>query len=309
MIAEPGGSAVSGGVSSRMGYICLLLAAFFWGMYGPVSRWFLQLGLSSQEIAFLRCAVGCFCFGLHAVIRGQWRIAPRDLPKIVLFGMIGLGLLNISYQVAVRECGAAFAVILLYSAPAWVALISVRILRHPLSRRCIGSMVAAMIGVALVTLSGSTENRLTLFGTGAALAAGFFYALHFPWNYHWRNKYSPVTLYFYAMLGGALLLFPLAGYPADLAAKPVRVWLHVLPGLVLVTYLPYLCYGSGMRGVNPAPAAVIVNLEPVIGCAAAYLWWHERFSPSGWFGAALVISAVFLLVAGKQGEERRARDN
>ncbi len=276
----------------RTGYALLALAAFFWGMYGPVSRGLFELGFNAHEIAFLRCAVGCACFSLHALCTKNLRVRPADAPRLVLFGMIGLGLLNISYQVAVHESGAAFAVVLLYTAPAWVALMSALLFKHRLGRRCLFAMGTAMLGVALVSLAGDTDGRLSLLGASTALASGFFYALHFPWNFKWRGTYSPITLYAWAMLGGALLLAPFA----DLSRHSPLAWLQTLAGLVVVTYLPYLCYGLGMRSVNPAPAAVIVNLEPVIGCAAAFLWWNERFSPPGWLGAVLVIAAVFVLV-------------
>ena len=284
------------GASPQAGYALLALAAFFWGLYGPVSRYFLSLGLESQEIAFLRCLVGCVCFGLHAAQRGTCRMAPGDLLKTLLFGFIGLGMLNISYQLAVRETGAALSAILLYTAPAWVALMSAVLFRHKLTWLCLVAMATAMLGVVLVTFAGSTGNTLSLFGIVCGLASAFFYALHFPWNYHWRGRYSPILIYFYAMLGGALLLLPFAG----LTAKPVLVWLQVLAGLVFVTYVPYLCYGLGMRNVTPTPAAIIVNLEPVVACLVATLWLNESFTPGGWLGTGLVIGAVFLLVAGSE---------
>ena len=280
----------------RFGYALLALAALFWGLNGPVARHFFSLGLTAPELAFLRCATGAFCFGLHAVFRKEWHVAPRDLPKLLLFGSACLGLFTLSYQTSVYENGAAPAVILLYTAPAWVALLSRIVLGHRLKRRTIAAIGIAMAGVFLITLAGSTDKRLSWIGITAGLASALLYALHFPWNFRWRGIYSPITLYSYAMLGGALLLLPFSGF----TARPAPVWLQVFPGLALITYLPYLCYGLGMRSVNPMPAAVIVNLEPLIGCVAAYLWWNEQFAPSGWLGAGLVIGAVFLLIYGKK---------
>ena len=153
-----------------------------------------------------------------------------------------------------------------------------------------------MAGVFLVTLAGNADSRLSWLGVMAGLASALFYALHFPWNFRWRGIYSPAALYGYGMLGGALFLLPFA----ELTARPALIWLQLFPVLALTTYLPYLCYGLGMRSVHPAPAAVIVSLEPVVGCAAAYLWWNEFFSLPGWLGAGMVIGAVFLLIHGKK---------
>ena len=283
----------------RGGYLLLALAALFWGLNGPVARHFFSIGLSVSEFAFLRCATGAFCFGVHALFCNTWRIAPRDLPKLLLFGMACLGLFTLSYQTSVYESGASLAVILLYTAPAWVALMSRAFLGHKLSRRTLAAIGIAMAGGLLITLAQSADSRLSMLGIAAGLVSALLYALHFPWNFRWRGIYAPVTLYAYAMLGGALLLLPYAG----LTARPALVWLQLFFGLALITYLPYLCYGLGMRSINPTPAAVIVNLEPVVGCIAAYLWWNEQFTLPGWLGAGLVIGAVFLLIYGKKTPE------
>ena len=280
------------------GYALLAIAAFLWCMYGPVSRYFLSLGLSSQEIAFMRCLVGSLCFGLHAVIRNEWRVVKADVPKLLLFGTLGLGMLNISYQFAVRESGAALAVILLYTAPVWVALRSFFFLNHAISRRAVASIALAMCGAILVAAGSASDSRLSWLGIICGLGSAIFYALHFPWNFRWRNVYSPITIYSYAMLGGMLLLLPFSG----LRAASAFICLQTLPLFILVTYLPYMCYGIGMRSVNPTPAAVIVNLEPLVGCVAAYLWWNEQFTLWGWLGAAMVTGAVFLLVIGDTQE-------
>ena len=281
---------------THLGYFLLALAAVFWGLNGSIARHFFSLGLTVPELAFLRCATGAFCFGLHAVARKEWRVASHNIPKLLLFGMVCLGLFTLSYQASVHESGAALAVILLYTAPAWVALLSRAFLKHRINRRTLAAIGIAMTGVFLITLAGSANDRLSWLGVTAGLASAFLYALHFPWNFRWRGIYSPITLYAYAMLGGAILLLPFTAF----VVLPALVWLQVLPGLALITYLPYLCYGQGMRSVHPAPAAVIVNLEPIVGCLTAYLWWNEQFTLPGWLGAGLVIGAVFLTILGKK---------
>ena len=290
------GQSPSASSRARIGYVLLALAAFFWGLNGPFARHFFSLGLRIPELAFLRCATGAFCFGLHVVLRKEWRIAVTDCPKLLLFGMACMGLFTLSYQSSVHESGAALAVVLLYTAPAWVALLSRVFLKHRLSRHTLAAIGVAMAGVFLITLTGSPNTRLSWLGVMAGLVSAFLYALHFPWNFHWRSIYSPAVLYAYATLGGALFLFPFV----EFTARPALVWLQVFPGLALSTYLPYLCYGLGMRSVNPTPAAVIVNLEPVVACVVAYLWWNEQFTLSGWLGAGLVIGAVFLMIHGKK---------
>ena len=64
---------------------------------------------------------------------------------------------------------------------------------------------------------------------------------------------------------------------------------------VLSSYVAYLASCRSLQLISPVKAAVIGNIEPVLGTFWVWLLWHENFSPIGWTGSALVISAVFLL--------------
>ena len=77
-------------------------------------------------------------------------------------------------------------------------------------------------------------------------------------------------------------------------------WLFAL-GL-LTCYMAYICYGQGLKRISLVRAAVTCHLEPVLGTLWVWLFWNESFSAAGWFGGALVLSAVFLLTTDKSGE-------
>ena len=55
-----------------------------------------------------------------------------------------------------------------------------------------------------------------------------------------------------------------------------------------------------MRRISPVRAAVVSNLEPVVGTLLAWAWWHESFSPLGWTGGVLVLAAVFILTTDRR---------
>src|SRR5687768_3067911 len=108
--------------STHLGYAYIIAAALLWATIGPAARFALRAGLDPLEISFWRAAIGGLLFALHAATRGQFRIARRDVPAVGGFALLGVTIFYWSYFRAVELGGAALAAILLYTAPAWVAL-------------------------------------------------------------------------------------------------------------------------------------------------------------------------------------------
>ena len=137
-----------------MGAGYLFLAAALWGLLGPVARLAFQEGLSPLEVAFYRAVLAWPLFLFHALRLRRIRVEGRDLPWILLFGLVGVSLFYGAYQLAVGRAGAALASILLYTAPAWVALFSRLFLREPLGPRGGVALALTLLGVGLIGWGG-----------------------------------------------------------------------------------------------------------------------------------------------------------
>lgn len=282
---------------SFSGYGYALLAAGLWGLLGPVSRLCLSEGTEPLEVAFWRAFIGGLCFAAHGLFRHELIVRPAHGAVFCLFGVLGISLFFGAYQMAVRESGAALTVVLLYTAPVWVALFSRVLFGELFTRRKLAALAVAFGGTALVCLSGgSAGGPSSWLGIACGLAAGFFYATHYPFYAWWKSRYSTATLYTFMLLAGALALAPCVTF----TPHSVVTWAGFVFLGVLCTYGAYLAYGAGLRRISPVRAAVVSNLEPVIGTLLAWAWWHENFSLSGWLGGGLVLAAVFILTTDRQ---------
>jgi drug/metabolite transporter (DMT)-like permease len=286
------------------GYAYALLAAALWALLGPVSRLCFAEGIEPLEVAFWRAAIGGACFVTHGFVRGQMVVRPRHALFFCLFGVAGVSLFFAAYQNAVRASGAALAVVLLYTAPAWVALFSRFLFRDALTARKLAALAVALAGTVLVCLSGGSLGAApSTAGILCGLGAGLLYATHYPFYVWWQNRYSTSTLYAFMLLAGALALFPFVFFSPH---KSPAAWAAILCLGLLCTYGAYLAYGQGLRRISPVRAAVISNLEPVLGTLLAWLWWNESFGLGGWIGGSLVLAAVFLLTLERKKPESRA---
>jgi len=270
-----------------MGYLYMLLAASSWALIGPVSRLAQAAGLSPVEIAFWRALIGGGLFAAHALVLRQALPRGRDLGGVVLFGLSGVSLFYLSYQLAVAYGGAALASVLLYTAPAWVVIGSLVFLRQPVGRIQLFLVAVTLLGVLLLSWP-QQGFKTSLAGIVWGLASGLAYALYYIYGKLQFIRYSPTALFAVALPVGAIGLLPWVSF----APKSANAWCSLLVLSLVSTYLAYWFYSLGLRRLEATRASLVATLEPVLASLLAFVWWGERFSPLGYAGAAMIVLAV-----------------
>lgn len=273
------------------GALLILLAACLWGLLGIFGKYALAAGLHPLEVAFWRAVLGGALFAAHAGLTGAALPRGRDLGLTALFGLAGVSVFYGAYQLAIREGGAALASVLLYTAPAFVAVMAWRLLGEPLGGREWSGVLLTLAGVGLISLGGGTGVRVTVAALGFGLLSGLTYALYYLFGKRFFGRYTPAALYAVALPVGALGLAPFVPF----AAKTPAAWALLAAIAVPCTYLAYLAYGAGLRHLPATRASVIASLEPVVAALLAALLFGERLSPSALLGAALVVGAALAL--------------
>ncbi|WP_418764868.1 DMT family transporter [Mailhella sp.] len=269
-----------------------VLAALAWAIIGPVSRVCFAEGMEPATVAFWRMAVSGFCFLAHALLRGGLHARGRDLASMVLFGAVNVSLVILSLQISIQKSGGAIAIILMFTAPAWVALFSRLLFHEAINASKMTALALAMVGTSLVCLSGgSLGGEVSYLGIACGLLSGFTYAFQFLFFTWYKDRYSTQALF-------AMTFIP-AAFVLSFFAKFEPVSMHAVCALfvlsVVSTYVSYFWYGQSLRYLSPVQAAILGNLEPVVSTLLCWWLWNENFSLIGWVGCALVIGSVLLL--------------
>jgi len=278
------------------GFLYVVCAAFMWGSTGIFAKELLAEGIAPLEIAFWRAMLGWVLFAVHAFLRKQVSVRRNDLPVICGFGIICITLFYGSYQIAIRDIGMAMAAVLLYTAPAWVALMSWLLLKEEMTPVKMLSVLITIIGVGCIclgpTIVSATTMPLNTFGLSMGLISGFTYALYYIFGKKFFHKYPTPTIFLYALPIGSAMLFPFI----EFEHKTPYAW-GLLVGLAVVTaYGAFSAYYAGLKRLEATYASVIATFEPVVAAVFAYLLFDEHFSLSGYAGSCLIIAAVFLVV-------------
>ncbi|MEJ2290404.1 MAG: DMT family transporter [Deinococcales bacterium] len=273
------------------GYLLVLTAAVLWGLLGVFAKGILADGLGPLEISFWRATLAGGAFLVHALARGRLRLARRsDALPFLGFALIGVTLFYASLNLSIAAGGVSLAVILMYSAPAFVVVLAALLLGERLSATKVTLVVLATLGVVLVARGGGAGIDANVRSVAWGLAAGISYASYYIFGKWVLQRYAPVTIYALVLPVGALGLLPLVHFHA----KRPGTWLLLLALALVSTYLAYLAYYTGLKRIEASRAVLVATLEPVVAATLAALLFDERFGPWGLVGAALILVSALL---------------
>lgn len=290
------------------GYGLVLTAAFLWGLIGPICTFIYMEGVSPLETALWRAVFGWVFFLIHAFAARQVRVAPSSLPILFGFGLVCISVFYGSYQTSIGRLGVGLAAVLLYTAPAWVAVLSRLVLGErigPAKAACVGMTIA---GVACISLGpqllGGHDLRLDVVGLGVGLLSGFTYALYYIFGKKYLCRFETPTVFVYAMPVGALSILPFV----EFTHKTPTAWILLVALGLITSYGAFSVYYAGLKRLEATRAAVVATFEPMVAAVFGFALFGERFGPTGWAGSLLIIGAVLLVVMAGERKTPLSRD-
>ena len=282
------------------GYMLVILAALCWATIGlfytvAVKRF----ALSPWTVITYRTLLA------SAVLGGALAFRRTPFPRVrrehwpLFVGYVGIGIVVFYavYMYAILSVGVGVAAVLLYTAPAWVALMAGLFLREPITPRVGAALLLTWVGVALVAQVYDLQGmRLNGWGVLAGLAAGLTYGLYSVFQKVAVRYYPPWAVQWHGLFWGGLLFA--VTQPPEALLLPLRepaVW-PWLAGLALLPTLGGgLAYATGVQWVPISVASIVATLEPVAATVLGYVFLGERLTWAQWVGATCILLAVGLL--------------
>lgn len=277
-----------------VGYALVAFAALLWALLGVFSKSLLGSGLTPTEIAFWRAAIGGALFAVHAALEGGLRLQRRsDALAFVAFALVGVTLFYTALNLAIEAGGVSLAFILLYSAPAFVAVLAALLLGERLTPTKAALVAMSVAGVVMVVQGGDSGMTVSARSVTWGLVAGASYASYYLFGKWVLARYRPATVYAIVMPIGALGLAPLTPFAALTDPAP-RTWLLLVLMAALSTYLAYFVYYTGLKRVEASRAVLVATIEPVVAAVLAAWLFGERLGALGVVGGALIVGAAML---------------
>ena len=282
--------------------LCVLAAAVLWGCMGLFVRRLNAAGIQALEVVELRVLVGLALAGAYLVLfhRERLRVRVRDLWCFFGTGVCSLLFFSWCYFTGMSMASLSVMGVLLYTAPAFVMLMSALLFRERLSAAKLIALAMTFAGCCLV--SGLGGARLSGGALLLGLGAGFGYALYSIFSRFAINRgYDSWTITFYTFAfcaAGGIFLTDWRAIGGAVRADS-SLWLWILLLGLLTAFLAYLLYTRGLEGMESSRASILASVEPAVATVVGVLVFHEPLSVMNAAGIALVLGGIAVLSLGK----------
>jgi drug/metabolite transporter (DMT)-like permease len=297
------------GSSAWWGVAYATLAALLFGINGTVSKTVLESGLSSLRLVELRSVGAAVCLLVAVMLTRprSMRAEPRELAFLFAAGVVGIGLVQWFYFVAIARLPVGIALLLEYLAPVLV-VVWVRFVRHEQVRARLWAALALSVAGLVVVAQAWQGLRLDGIGVLAGFAAAASLAAYYLTSEKGLGTRDPLSLAAWTFTAAAVLwsvLQPWWTFPWDALTRPVPLpgplpevdmpaGLLVLWVVVLGTVVPYGLILAALRTLGSARTGLLGMAEPVLAGMVAWVVLGEALSAVQLAGAAVVLTGIVL---------------
>ncbi|HOP64978.1 MAG TPA: EamA family transporter [Spirochaetota bacterium] len=279
-------------------YILIISGAALWGLIGIFVKGLQEAGFTSMEIVVTRAISASLILFIYIALtdRALLKIKLSDIRYFIATGILSMAFFNWCYFTAIKEVSISIAVILLYTAPAFVIIISRFTFGERITKRKITALFLTVSGCILIAgpVSGA-EISISVRGFIIGLGSGLGYALYPVFAKPAGKKYSPVTITVYTFFFTALSLLPLSGISNIIRHINTPSIILYSAGLGLFpTALAYILYTRGLKHVEAGNAAIVSTIEPVVAILTGFIIFGERMSLLQTGGAMLILLSLII---------------
>ncbi len=291
-----GGVGNTGGRAATAAVMC---AGALWGTSCLFVKRLSAGGMTSvMQASFKMMITAAFYLVLLLVTdRKKLKAAPRDLPLFAAAGILSVGVFTLLHYYTLIRGQASVSISLLYTAPAWVMLLSAALFGERITRRKLAALVLTVLGCALVAGMFGEQYRTPPLIVGLSLLAGLCYGLYSVFAKIATRRYHPLTMTFYTFLFAMLVIVPFGHVPEAvrlMAADPPLVF-WCFGKSFFSTIIPYFLYTWGIRGTEAGRAAVCAALDPLVSALFGITVFHESANAAKLAGIACILVSVVLL--------------
>lgn len=279
------------------GYVLIAIAALFWGVSATAAKVLFNRNIPPLVLVETRVGISFLLLTLLLALAGREHLLRglRHWRQLALLGVVGMAGSNATYYLAIQQSNVPTAILVQYTAPAWVALYSVWRASERMTRGKFAALVLSLAGCAIAV---GAYDPAVLRLTGPGVAWGFAAALTFSFFNIYGGRLSRElghwTVLYYS-LGFAWLFWLITYSPAHLAGYTRADWRAFVLIALGSSLIPFGSYYWGLRYLRPTRALITSTLEPIFAILSSGIILGEDLAAFRWVGVAGVLGAVLLL--------------
>lgn len=262
----------------------------------------------SLTIAAYRLSLASLFYLIFTRLRQGPILAPfsRSQLKVVLLSGIFLTIHFATWITSLKYTSVASSVVLVQSAPIFVALGSAVVLKEHPSRRVLVGIIIACVGSAIISAHDFSLDRHSIVGNvlavgGAIGAAGYLLAGRRLRTNIDIFRYVTVV---YSVAAVLLILLALGSGVSFAGFRPVDYWLLVAVALI-PQVVGHTSINWALKYFSATAVAVIILGEPIGASLLALLLLGEKLTMIQIAGGFIILSGVLLTLWGETAASRQ----
>jgi drug/metabolite transporter (DMT)-like permease len=251
--------------------------------------------ISAGALSLGRLLVGSAALGLMVAIRREPLPARRDLPLIVVCGLLWFGIYNVALNEAERHIDAGTAAMLVNVGPILIALLAGVLLHEGFPRSLLTGSAVAFAGAIVIGLATSDGGLAASGGAALCLVAALSYAGGVVSQKPVLARVSALQVTFLACTIGAIACLPFAPTLVDevghASGSAIRwtVYLGLVP-----TALAFTTWAYALSHTTAGRMGATTYLVPPLAILMAWLILDETPPALAIAGGALCLIGVVL---------------
>jgi drug/metabolite transporter (DMT)-like permease len=232
--------------------------------------------LSAGPLTLLRLAVGTAALGAMVLVRRDAWPARRDLPRVVLIGVLWFGAYNLMLNTAERRVDAGTASMLVNVSPILIALIAGVALKEGLPRSLLLGVAVSFSGVLVIGFGSAQHGNTDWLGAALCVGAAVVYSISVIVQKPLLSRASALPVTFLACLVGLVVSLPFApqlAHELPRAHTSAVVWTVYL-GL-MPTAVAFTTWGYALARTKAGKLGATTYLVPPISILLGWLMLGE----------------------------------
>lgn len=304
--------------SAKLGYLLIFLAGAGWGTGGVWITQMGRLGASSLMTGFTGHLFALPMLAIAILLtlgKSGFKISKRGLLFSIIMGVVTKGFFKMAYDTTISTIGVSTGAVLLYTAPVFVAILSMLVFREELYRNNYIALAMNLIGVFLmVTLGNFSSLNIAPLGLLLGLISAFLHASNTIMAKISGSADDSLTMAFYMLVFSTITQGTFAQPWTDtnmalLTSGSFLFWAII--NALITGALANLFYLKGLStNIDASKAPIISSVEVIVASLMGVILFGEGMNWVGLLGIGLMLGSIYLmnmkpkeLIGGELSEE------
>ena len=280
---------------NHVGILMVLVSSICFAFVPNSAKIAMEEGSSLFFLIASRYAIGaCFLLPVFFITKTSFRVPTRPIWRVVVAGFLALCLIAATYH-AVNFLDVGLVLLILYSFPLGVALISHLRGKERISQNQWICMTMVMVGLVIMIFDGQT--KINLYGLAVSFFGLFCFVFFILQSNALAEDIGSSSLNFYLSISGLALLaflFLLSPQSMSLAMPASDKGVMAIFSNGFFYILSWVLFFEGSRIVGATRASLMACLEPLFAALLAMFFLGQILSVVEWIGFFTVLVSVYL---------------